>query len=299
MTTRAGGSRRPNIILVMADDLGYECLGSYGSQSYSTPNLDRLARQGMRFTNAHAQPLCTPTRVQLMTGKYNFRNWQAFGVMHPGERTFGHIMSASGYRTCISGKWQLYSYNPPEYEPEWRGKGQHPRDAGFHEYFLWHAEHTEDKGSRYADPKILDNGNYLQPPETSGQHGADLFAAYINDFIYRNRDQPFFVYYPMALTHAPFQPTPHTRGWPDNRHDMDPKYFRDMVEYHDEVIGRIVRQIDELRLAEDTLFIYYSDNGSPREVWTRVNGHDMQGGKGVNADAGTHVPLIARWPGKI
>ena len=164
-------ARRPNVVLIMADDLGYECLGCYGGTSYKTPRLDELARTGIRFDHAYSQPLCTPTRLQLMTGQYNFRNWQAFGVLPPDETTFGHMMRAAGYKTCIAGKWQLYSYNPPDFEPEWRGKGMRAEDAGFDEYFLWHAEHTEDKGSRYADPKILDNGEYLQ--DTAGKYGPD------------------------------------------------------------------------------------------------------------------------------
>ena len=149
---------RPNIVLIMADDLGYETLGCYGGTSYKTPHLDALAKEGVRFTQAYAQPLCTPTPVQLMTGQYNHRNWRAFGILGPEEKTFGHMMRAAGYKTCISGKWQLYSYNPPDFEPEWRGKGMLAENAGFDEYFLWHAGHTEDKGSRYADPVVLDNG---------------------------------------------------------------------------------------------------------------------------------------------
>jgi arylsulfatase A len=288
-------TQKTNVILIMADDLGYECLGCYGGTSYRTPNLDRLAETGARFDHAYALPLCTPTRAQLMTGKYNFRNWKAFGVLDPTEKTFGHYLQAAGYRTCISGKWQLYSYNPPDYEPEWRGKGTRPEEGGFDEYCLWHTEHTETKGSRYADPVIQQNGKYLE--NTEGKYGPDIFTDYINDFVERHRDEPFFVYYPMALTHGPFQPTPHSPDWETNRHQSHPKYFGDMVEYMDTVIGRIVEKLDALELRENTLLLFFGDNGSPREVTSRLGSKAIQGGKGLPTDAGTRVPLIANWRG--
>ena len=173
-------SDRPNIILIMADDLGIEMLGCYGGASYDTPNLNRLAAEGVRFDDAHSVPLCTPTRVALMTGKYNFRNWLAFGILDPEARTFGHWFSEAGYKTCISGKWQLRSYNPPDFQPEWRNRGMRADDSGFHEYFLWHTEHTEDKASRFPDPRIQPNGKYLTDTEgtlpTSGGTNADLWV---------------------------------------------------------------------------------------------------------------------------
>ena len=298
-TDQSGSSAtepKPNIVLIMSDDLGYECLGCYGGASYKTPNLDRLAATGLRFNHAYSQPLCTPTRVQLMTGQYNFRNWKAFGVLDPNEKTFGHMMQDAGYKTCISGKWQLYSYNPPEFEPEWRGKGMRPEDAGFDEYCLWHAEHTEDKGSRYADPIVIENGNHRGA--LGGKYGPDIYTEYITAFMERHRDQPFFVYYPMALTHGPFNPTPHSDDWETGeRLENDTKYFADMVEYMDVVIGRIVDKIDQLGLRERTLVLFYSDNGSPRQVQSNIGDRIIQGGKGLPTDAGTRVPLIANWKG--
>ena len=109
---------QPNIILIMSDDLGYEVIGANGGTSYKTPYLDEMAQGGIRFENAHVMPLCTPTRVSLMTGKYNFRNYIGFGLINPEEVTFGHLLSDAGYNTCISGKWQLFSYNPPDERPE-------------------------------------------------------------------------------------------------------------------------------------------------------------------------------------
>ena len=288
--------RRPNIVLIMADDLGYETLGCYGGTSYQTPNLDRLAATGVRFTHAYSQPLCTPTRVQLMTGQYNFRNWKAFGIIDPQEKTFGHMMQEAGYRTCISGKWQLYSYNPPDFEPEWRGKGMLPEQSGFDEYCLWHAHHTEDKGSRYADPVIYQNGKYRD--DTKGKYGPDLYTEFLNQFIERNAARPFFAYYSMALTHGPFNPTPLSPEWKTgNRLQSDPRFFAGMVRYMDVVVGRIVAKLDALGLRERTLILFYSDNGSPREITSRMGDRVVRGGKGYTTDAGTRVPLIANWKG--
>jgi len=307
--------RRPNIVLIMSDDLGYEAIGANGGTSYATPVLDSMATAGARFENAHVQPLCTPTRVQLMTGKYNFRNYIGFGLIAPDEITFGHIFSEAGYKTCISGKWQLHSYNPPDEMPEMRSKGQKIEDAGFDEFCVWHPHHTEDKGSRYKDPIIYENGKFLE--NTQGEYGEDIFADYIIDFMERNQDDPFFVYFPMALTHRPLEPTPDSpefdefippsnetlggrtwaelEGWED-----DPRYYKDMVEYHDKVIGRVNDKLAELGIAEDTLVIYVGDNGSPVEVCSVVHSHtEICGGKGLTVDRGTHVPLIASWPGTI
>ena len=185
-------SDRPNVVLIMADDIGIEGLGCYGGVSYKTPALDKLARQGMRFTHAYSQPLCTNTRIQLMTGLYNNRNWLYFGILDPTAKTFGHWMQEAGYKTCIAGKWQLQSYDPPDYPgaEKRRGTGMKVADAGFDEYSLWHTGHTEVKGSRYADPTILENGKFRS--DLKGGYGPDVWVEYINGFMERNRDEPFF-----------------------------------------------------------------------------------------------------------
>ena len=120
LKTRKMARKQSNIILIMSDDLGYEVIGANGGTSYETSRLNEMAANGMRFENGHVMPLCTPTRVSVMTGKYNFRNYIGFGIMKPAEVTFGHLLSDAGYNTCISGKWQLYSYNPPGEWPEYR-----------------------------------------------------------------------------------------------------------------------------------------------------------------------------------
>ncbi len=204
----APAQRAPNVVLIMADDLGVECLGSYGGTSYKTPVLDKLAREGIRFTHAYAQPLCANTRLQLMTGLYNHRNWIAFGILDPSSKTFGHWMQEAGYKTCIAGKWQLQSYDPPDYPgaEKRRGIGMKPEDAGFDEYCLWHTGHTELKGSRYSNPVINENGKLRDDLE--GRYGPDIWVEYINGFMERHVDEPFFIYYPMALPHWPMVPTP-------------------------------------------------------------------------------------------
>jgi len=298
----------------MSDDLGYEAIGANGGTSYKTPVLDEMSASGIRFENAHVQPLCTPTRVQLMTGKYNFRNYIGFGLIAPDEVTFGHLFSDAGYKTCISGKWQLYSYQFPDEDVTARGTGQKIEDAGFDEYCVWHAHHTENKGSRYKDPVIYENGAYLI--DTAGKFGEDIFADYAMDFMERNKDEEFFVYFPMALTHRPFEPTPDDPDFDSfepepnktlgatsriaDDWDDPPHYYKGMVEYHDKVIGRVDKKLEELGIAENTLVIYVGDNGSPQEVCSLTHQHgEICGGKSLTVDRGTHVPLICSWPGTI
>ena len=150
-------TERPNVILIMADDVGYECFGCYGSRQYQTPNIDRLAREGMRFTHCYSQPLCTPSRVKLMTGLSNVRNYSAFSVLNPDQRTIGHHMQAAGYRTFIAGKWQLLGAE--QYAKQFRKKGTWPRDAGFDEFCLWQVDKL---GSRYWGPLLNINGENRQ-----------------------------------------------------------------------------------------------------------------------------------------
>jgi arylsulfatase A-like enzyme len=287
---------RPNIILVMADDLGYETLRVNGGTSYRTPHLDALARSGMRFTQAYATPLCTPTRVQLMTGQYNFRNYIGFGLLDPEERTVAHLLQAAGYRTAVVGKWQLFG-NERQRALAGGRVGTLPRQAGFDEYALWQ---VEARGSRYKDPylEIVDGSPGVHP----GRYGPDVFAEYIERFLERHQHAPFFLYYPMVLPHEPFQPTPDDPDYAtfDPGDGLnDPRYFASHVAYLDDVIGRIVRQLERLELREHTLLIFTADNGTDRDVTSRLGDRVVQGRKGYTTEAGTHVPLIASWPSAI
>lgn len=276
----------PNIILIMADDVGYEAFGCYGGVSYQTPVIDGLARSGVMFTQCHSQPLCTPSRVKLMTGKSNIRNYTHFSILDPGERTFAHMLRDAGYATAVAGKWQLYGTD--KYD-ELAGTGTLPEQAGFEEYCLWQIDRL---GSRYWDPLIEQNGRTLE--NLSGRYGPDVFCDFILDFVERKRERPFFVYYPMALVHSPFDPTPDSE---DRASKDKASNFADMTAYMDKIVGRIKDGLEDLGLREDTLLLFTSDNGTNRKITSRKGDREVKGGKGLTIDAGTHVPLVASWPG--
>lgn len=284
---------RPNIILIMADDMGYECLSANGSADYETPRLDALAAEGMRFTHCYSQPLCTPSRVQIMTGRYNFRNYTAFGVLPPEEITFGHVLKDAGYATAIAGKWQLYGFDTRQAQSG--GKGTLPEAAGFDDYCLWQVTHPRKEGERYADPLMSRKEGTTTIKDG---YGPDVSCDFILSFIESHQKEPFFVYYPMALPHDPFVPTPDSPEWSDDRHAKNPKHFADMVEYTDKIVGRIVDQLDRLGLRENTVLMFTGDNGSHRSITSRMqDGRTIKGDKGQPTDGGTHVPFVVSWPG--
>lgn len=299
--TAAGADERPNILLIMADDLGIEGLSCYGGESYQTPHLDRLAASGLRFTHAYSQPLCTPTRVQLLTGRYNHRNWLSFGILDPRERTFGHLLQDAGYHTAIAGKWQLQSYDPPDFPnaSKRRGVGMKVGEAGFDEWSLFHSWHTEDKGSRYGNPTFDRNGELIGPIE--GGYGPDTSVEFILEFFEKHRGEPTFVYFPMSLPHWPMVPTPDSDVWSDvsRRLEESTEYFPDMVHYMDKIVGQLVDGLDKLGLQEETLVLFYSDNGTDTRITSTFRGEEINGGKASPLQTGIRVPLIASWPGTI
>jgi len=284
---------RPNVVLIMADDMGFECLSSYGSLSYQTPVLDSLASKGIRFNNAISQPLCTPSRVKIMTGKYNFRNYEYFGYLNPNQKTFGHLFQDAGYRTCITGKWQL---NGIYHDLESNQDKDRPYQFGFDEYCLWQLTKNKQKGERYAKPLIEENG--VEKSYGIDDYGPDIFVNYILNFIERNKKHPFFIYYPMVLVHDPFVPTPDSPEWKDStrRYENDTAYFDDMMSYTDKIIGKIAGKLKESGLDNNTLFIFTGDNGTHRSIVTMTNDGPYRGGKGMTTDAGTRVPMVVYWP---
>lgn len=282
----AVAASRPNIILIMTDDMGVECIGAHGGTSYKTPHLDQLAGQGLRFDRCHAQPLCTPTRVQLMTGLYNVRNYVRFGHIDPKATTFAHLFRQAGYKTAIAGKWQL-------------GHDQHlPRNLGFDESCLW--QHTR-RPPRYANPGLEYNG--VSKDFSNGEYGPDLINAFAIDFIARHKDAPFLLYYPMVLTHDPFQPTPDSPDWDPKavgeRVNVNVKHFGDMVTYCDKLVGKLIAALEKHGLRDNTLVIFMGDNGTGKGVTSRMGDRVVIGGKGTPLASGTHVPLIVNWPAVI
>jgi len=293
---RSAAKDKPNIILILADDLGYETLGCNGNDDHLTPNLDKLAATGMRFDNCSATPLCTPSRVQLMTGKYNNRNYIGFGLLKPGQKTFGHYLQEQGYKTCIAGKWQLYGN---DFQISLAGglKGSLPQDCGFDNFCLWQVDKL---GSRYKDPTVYTDDR--KSVTLTGKFGDDVFESYIESFLEKNRNKPFFVYYPMCLTHDPFVPTPFSADYANpagGKKVDDPKYFKDMLRYMDYLTGRLFKKVEQLGLSKNTVILFMGDNGTSTRVTSRFRGGLRQGNKGYTNDRGTHVPMIVNWPGVI
>ena len=287
-----------NVVLIMADDMGYEALSSNGSESCNSPNLDKLASEGIRFTNCFSNPICTPSRVKIMTGQYNVRNYVKFGMLDRGQITFAHQLKAAGYATCIAGKWQLGN------------QMDSPQHFGFEKSCLW--QHTRSGRSkvdgtrfdrRFVNPLLEINGEEMD--YTGGEYGPQVCTDFVCDFIKENNRRPFLVYYPMILTHCPFDPTPDSYDWDPTRlgsksykgDQNDPqRHFVDMVAYADKMVGQIVTQLKKSGIRKNTLILFTGDNGTDSPIITSWKGTEIKGGKGSMTDTGTRVPLIAHWP---
>jgi len=294
----ASADDRPNILFILADDVGQEVLGCYGGQSYPTPHLDELARTGMKFHHAYSMPVCHPTRLTLMTGKYPFRHGKVtWGDFPKAEEphTWSNLAAQSGYATYIAGKWQLCLLGD---DP------QHPQRMGFghSDLFGWH------EGPRYYEPMIYRDGSVRD--DTQGHYGPDLYVRSLIEFMKSNRERPFLAYYSMAVCHEVTDdldpPVPHG---PLGRYDNYPEMVAEM----DRAVGRLVAALEALNLREKTLIIFTGDNGTPPEIIIKAEGKELirepvvskqnglliPGGKKKLTDDGTNVPLIANWPGTI
>ena len=280
--TQKRNDQRPNILFILADDMGKECLGCYGS-TYKTPVLDKMAEEGLQFNYCSSQPLSTPSRVELLTGKYNYKNYSKFGFMNQDQKTFANLAKEAGYQTCIAGKWQLGTNK------------KLPAHFGFDNYCLYHLEY---KGNKYAKPLFMVDG-IMHDNCTEDDYGPDYFSDYICNFMEKNKNKPFLAYYAMTLVHDPFQPTPDSDDWdvdPKLRFNVQDKFFADMCAYTDKMVGKVLKKLDDLKIADNTIVIFVGDNGTARYIYTPMkDGSKVQGGKATTLETGTAVPMIARW----
>lgn len=285
---------KPNLLFIMVDDLGKDWISCYGADNIQTPNIDALAKGGMKFHNAYSMPQCTPTRVTLLTGQYPWRtgwvnHWDVprWGVGYFDwqlNKSFATIVKPAGYATAIAGKWQINDF---------RVEPQALRKHGFDDWCVWTGYETQNPPSanRYWDAYIhTKEGSKTYP----GKFGPDIYCDFLIDFMERHQDTPMMLYFPMALTHGPLINTPSD----PNVNDRHGKH-QAMVRYTDELVGRLVKAIGELGIRDRTIIFFTTDNGTSGGHLGTIDGQRPSGGKAKKYEGGVCQPFIVNCPGLV
>ncbi len=295
---------RPNVVLVMTDDQGYGDVAFHGNKMIQTPNLDALAKQSVRLSNFHVDPTCAETRSALMTGRYSSRVgvWHTImgrSLLREDETTMADVFSDNGYRTGIFGKWHLGDNYPFR-----------PQDRGFQNVFI-HGGGGVGQTPDYWGNDYFDDTYFRQgKPEPQKGYCTDRWFSEALDFIKQKKDQPFFCYITTNAPHGPYLvDEEYSRPYGKQGVPATMAKFYGMITNIDENVGRLVAKLDEWKLAENTILIFMTDNGTaagvvrrrgqaPRSGWQGFNA-DMRGQKGSQYEGGHRVPCYVRWPGKV
>jgi len=291
--------RPPNILVIVADDMGYGDIGVHGSKDIPTPNIDGLAKGGIRFTDAYVSgPYCSPTRAGLLTGRYQERFGHEFNLdTSPAHHDFGLPLSettladrlrAAGYRTALFGKWHLGS-----------GDQFHPMARGFQEFFgFLGGDHS------YLDPEAASSNPLLDGRKVvvATSYLTDAFADRAVEFIKRQKSQPFFLYLAFNAVHTPMEATEKYRARFPNIADQRRRTYAAMLSAMDDGIGKTLAALRSEGLDENTLVFFFSDNGGPTMATTTINGSSnapLRGSKRQTWEGGIRVPFIIRWTGHL